>query len=117
MAESEIEQFLNHLAVQKKVAASTQNQALSALVFLYREVLGKEIGSMDTLERAKQPQRLPVVLTETEVRHICPSTGKTRSPTLEFYANFLRRSAIVNDLRRLLSGKAGRPSCVSQIQD
>src|SRR5438552_7613274 len=44
MAEPEIEQFLNHLAVQKKVAASTQNQALSALVFLYREVLDKEIG-------------------------------------------------------------------------
>jgi integron integrase len=70
MAEREVEQFLNHLAVQKKVAASTQNQALSALVFLYREVLDKEIGWMDNLERAKQPQRLPVVLTETEVRHV-----------------------------------------------
>lgn len=70
MGEGEIEQFLNHLAVQKKVAASTQNQALSAIVFLYREVLDKEIGWMDNLERAKQPERLPVVLTETEVRHI-----------------------------------------------
>jgi integron integrase len=70
MAEHEIEQFLNHLAVAKKVAASTQNQALSALVFLYREVLDKEIGWMDNLERAKQPQRLPTVLTETEVRHL-----------------------------------------------
>ncbi len=47
MGEHEIEQFLNHLAVAKKVAASTQNQALSALVFLYREVLDKEIGWMD----------------------------------------------------------------------
>jgi integron integrase len=70
MNEREIEQFLNHLAVRKEVAASTQNQALSALVFLYREVLGKEIGWMDNLERAKLPQRLPVVLTETEVSHV-----------------------------------------------
>src|SRR5437899_5745935 len=70
MGERELEQFLNDLAVQKRVAASTQNQALSALVFLYREVLGQEIGWLDNLERAKQPERLPVVLTETEVRHV-----------------------------------------------
>jgi integron integrase len=70
MGEQEIEQFLNHLAVQKQVAAATQNQALSALIFLYREVLGKEIRWMENLERAKLPQRLPVVLTETEVRHV-----------------------------------------------
>jgi integrase len=67
---SEREQFLNHLAVQKEVAASTQNQALSALIFLYREVLGKEIGWMENLERAKRPERLPIVLTETEVRNV-----------------------------------------------
>ena len=70
MSEPEIVQFLNHLAVQQKVAASTQNQALSALVFLYREVLDKKIGLLDNLERAKQPARLPVVLTEAEVRHV-----------------------------------------------
>lgn len=70
MNEKEVEQFLNHLAVQKQVAASTQNQALSALVFLYHEVLGQEIGWMDDLERAKQPERLPVVLTESEVRRV-----------------------------------------------
>ena len=70
MDEREVEQFLNHLAVDKKVAASTQNQALSALIFLYREVLEKEIGWMDNLERAKLPQRLPVVLTETEARDV-----------------------------------------------
>ena len=70
MSEREIEQFLNHLAVQKQVAASTQNQALSALIFLYREVLRKEIGWMENLERAKRPERLPIVLTETEVRNV-----------------------------------------------
>lgn len=70
MNEREIEQFLNYLAVQREVAASTQNQALSALIFLYREVLDKEIGWMDQLERAKRPERLPLVLTETEARNV-----------------------------------------------
>jgi integron integrase len=70
MGAAELEKYLNHLAVDKKVSASTQNQALSALIFLYRHVLDIEIGVMDNLERAKQPERLPVVLTETEVRHV-----------------------------------------------
>jgi integron integrase len=70
MGEQEVEEFLNYLAIQKHVAAATQNQALSAIVFLYREVLKKEIGWMDNLERAKQPERMPVVLTEPEVRSI-----------------------------------------------
>src|SRR5438874_4274176 len=70
MGAREMEQFLNHLAVEKKVAASTQNQALSALVFLYREVLKQEFEWMNNLERAKKPVRLPVVLTESEVRNV-----------------------------------------------
>ena len=70
MGATELEKYLNHLAVDRKVSASTQNQALSALVFLYRHVLDIEIGFMDNLERAKQPERLPVVLTETEVRQV-----------------------------------------------
>src|SRR2546427_2406323 len=70
MGAREMEQFLNHLAGEKHVAASTQNQALSALVFLYREVLKQDFEWMDNLERAKKPERLPVVLTETEARHV-----------------------------------------------
>ena len=70
MGAPEMEQFLNHLAVEKNVAASTQNQALSALVFLYREVLKKDFEWMKNLERARKPERLPVVLTESEVRHV-----------------------------------------------
>jgi integron integrase len=70
MGATEIEQFLNYLAVQKEVAASTQNQALSALVFLYREVLHQEFAWLENLVRAKKPARLPVVLTETEVRAV-----------------------------------------------
>jgi integron integrase len=67
MGASEVEEFLTHLAVQAKVAASTQNQAKSALLFLYREVLGTELGGMDRVTPAKRPQRLPVVLTRDEV--------------------------------------------------
>ena len=63
----EIERFLTSLAVQGRVSASTQNQALSALLFLYRQVLGVELPWLDGIERAKKPQRLPVVLTRAEV--------------------------------------------------
>jgi integrase len=67
MGAPEVGEFLRHLAVGEKVAASTQNQALSALLFLHREVLGTEIGALADLERAKRPERLPVVLTPAEV--------------------------------------------------
>ena len=70
MAEAEITAFLTHLARAGKVAASTQNQALSALLFLYREVLQQNIGWLDQVERAKRPARLPVVLTKDEVRRL-----------------------------------------------
>ena len=66
----EVEAFLTHLAVEGNVAAATQNQALSALLFLYREVLGIELPWLDKLTRAKRPQRLPVVLTRDEVRAV-----------------------------------------------
>ena len=70
MAEAEITAFLTHLARAGKVAASTQNQALSALLFLYREVLQQNIGWLDQVERAKPPARLPVVLTKEEVQRL-----------------------------------------------
>ncbi|HTA65574.1 MAG TPA: integron integrase [Xanthomonadaceae bacterium] len=62
----EVEAFLTGLAVRGKVAASTQNQALSALLFLYREVLGTELPWMDEIRRAKRRERLPVVLDRKE---------------------------------------------------
>ena len=70
MAEAEVTEFLTHLAGEGKVAASTQNQALSALLFLYKEILKQEIGWLDGVERAKKPARLPVVLTRDEVHKI-----------------------------------------------
>ncbi|MEZ5581927.1 MAG: integron integrase [Candidatus Competibacteraceae bacterium] len=70
MGVTEVEAFLTHLAVRGKVAASTQNQARSALLFLYKEVLGQELPRLDNVEQAKRPQRLPVVLTHTEVKTV-----------------------------------------------
>lgn len=70
MAEPEINAFLTHLAVKHKVSASTQNQALSALLFLYRHVLGREVGNLGEVIRARKPKRLPVVMTRDEVREV-----------------------------------------------
>jgi integron integrase len=67
MGKAEIEAFLTHLAVNRNVAPSTQNQALSALLFLYRQVLERELPWLDDVTRAKKPSRLPVVLTVEEV--------------------------------------------------
>lgn len=68
MGESEVNQFLTHLALSENVAASTQNQALSALLFLYQEVLERDLDRIEGVVRAKKPRRLPEVLTREEVR-------------------------------------------------
>jgi len=69
MGRVEIEAFLTHLAVQEQVAASTQNQALNALLFLYREVLNLEVCEVSAI-RAKRTQYLPTVLTQIEARRV-----------------------------------------------
>ncbi len=68
MGHAEISAFLTHLAVNKRVSASTQNQALAALLFLYHEVLRQKVERIEEVVRAKAHQRLPVVLTRDEVR-------------------------------------------------
>ena len=70
MGAVEVEAFLTSLAVEDNVAASTQNQALSALLFLYREVLGVTLPWLNEVTRAKKPRRLPVVLSVAEVRAV-----------------------------------------------
>jgi integron integrase len=67
MGAAEIEAFLTHLAVARNVSASTQNQALAALLFLYKEVLKLELPWLEGIVRAKKPRHLPVVLTREEV--------------------------------------------------
>jgi integron integrase len=68
MGADQVAQFLSHLALENQVAASTQNQAFNALLFLYRQVLGIDLGEIGGAVRAKKPKRLPVVLTRDEVQ-------------------------------------------------
>lgn len=70
MGEAEVGEFLTYLAVERNVAASTQNQALSAILFLYKVVLDRRLERVEDVLRAKKPQRLPVVFTREEVRAV-----------------------------------------------
>jgi integron integrase len=91
MGETEISEFLTYLAVEENVAASTQNQALSALLFLYREVLRKDLDLPLELVWAKRPKRLPTVLTKEEVRQVIAQlTGVHRLIVQLFYGSGLR---------------------------
>jgi len=91
MGATEIGQFITDLAMKKHVAASTQNQALSAILFLYNEVLQQEIGTIDNLVWAKRPKRLPVVLTRDEVKAIMRQlSGTTWIMAMLLYGSGLR---------------------------
>jgi len=91
MGAAEVTQFLSALAVQGNVAASTQNQALSALLFLYRHVLEVELPWLDSVVRAKQSERLPVVLTREEVRAVLRELdGPPRLMAIVLYGAGLR---------------------------
>lgn len=70
MGHEEVTAFFSHLAVAGRVAASTQNQALAALLFLYQHVLNVKLPWLDEVVRAKRPKRLPVVLTRDEVHRV-----------------------------------------------
>jgi integron integrase len=97
MGANEIRTFLSDLAVNGKVAASTQNQALNALVFLYREVLNLEPGDFSDIERARTPTRLPVVLSKSEVESLFAAIpeGTTRLMIRLLYGTGLRLSECV----------------------
>ncbi len=87
----EITSFLTHLAVDLKVSASTQNQALAALIFLYREVLHLELPFLDKVVRADKSKRLPVVLTHAEVRRVFAELrGRSRLVVGLLYGSGLR---------------------------
>ena len=78
MGKLHVENFLTHLAVDRHVSASTQNQALNSILFLYRQVLHIELPWLEDVTRAKKPTRLPVVLTVSEVRLILSSIDGVR---------------------------------------
>ncbi|MDI6713112.1 MAG: integron integrase [Anaerosomatales bacterium] len=90
LGEAEINAFLTHLAIEGRVSVSTQNQALAALLFLYRHVLGREMGGLDIV-RARRPVRLPVVMTRDEVRAVLERMhGRERLMASLLYGSGLR---------------------------
>lgn len=91
MGEVELGRFLSSLARDGRVSSSTQNQALNGILFLYGQVLGKDIGLLDGVARAKRPARLPVVLTREEVsRALGCMTGAPRLMAMLLYGAGLR---------------------------
>jgi integron integrase len=91
MGAPEVTRFLSFLAIQGKVAASTQNQALSALLFLYRHVLHQDLPWLDDVVRARGPKRLPIVLTRDEVRAVIAELhGTPRLMATLLYGSGLR---------------------------
>ncbi len=90
MGEKEINEFITHLAVKEKVAASTQNQALCAIIFLYKNIINKKIGELK-FTWAKKPKRLPVVLTKQEIRKLLDQlVGVPRLMACLIYGSGLR---------------------------
>jgi len=93
MGEPEVNEFLTHLAVGEKVSASTQNQALAALLFLYRHVLGIEMGDLGTVVRARKSHHVPIVMTRAETRAVLAQmSGETRLMASLLYGSGLRLS-------------------------
>jgi len=91
MGETEIAAFLTHLAVARNVAASTQNQALNALVFLYKQVLGREDLALKNITPAKRPQRLPTVFERSEIERLfAPLEGTPKLVAALLYGAGLR---------------------------
>jgi len=91
LGETHVAEFLTHLAVKRKVSPNTQNQALNALVFLYKQIIRQPLGDILGAVRAKRPQRLPVVLTRDEVRRLFQHLdGPCWLPTCLLYGSGLR---------------------------
>jgi integron integrase len=91
LAEAEVNAFLEFLAVEKRVSASTQNQALCAILFLYQNVLGRPLDRLEGVVRARRPKRLPAVLTRREVKDLLEHLdGTPRLVCLLLYGSGLR---------------------------
>src|SRR5687767_6446614 len=116
LGQIEITTFLTHLAVDRKVAASIQNQALQALIFLYREVLQMDLPDIGQVVRASEPTRLPTVLTREEVQRVFAHLeGRSRLIVGLLYGSGLRLTEAlmvrVKDLdleRRVLAVRHGK---------
>ena len=111
MGSSELEQVLSWLAGRGRVSASTQNQALSALLFLSRRVLQTDLGTIPTVVRARTPERLPVVLSRPEVAAVLKRlAGTMRLIALLFYGAGFRGESVWRSAQRTWMSTATRSS-------
>jgi len=101
---AELKAFLSHLALDRRVGASTQNQALNALVFLYRQVLGADLGDFSDFARARRPVRLPAVLTREECDREVKGSVPGQSRIFAYFyltTTLARRTVATSDRFRL----------------
>ena len=93
LGKDEIRKFLNHLAVERNVSASTQNQALQGILFLYKNIIHKDVGWVDDIQRPTKPKHIPVVFTKAEAHNIIQHlNGLPRIITSLLYGSGLRLS-------------------------
>jgi site-specific recombinase XerD len=112
---TDVTRFLSSLAVEARVSASTQNQALSALVFLYKDVLDMPVGWLSALVRAKRPARVPVVFTKDEVRRVLARLRGRGTPALVaglLYGTGARLLEVLACGSRMSTSRRTRSSCV-----
>lgn len=111
MGTSEVPEYLTHLATKRRLSASTQNQAFSALLFLFREVLGRDLEGLDDTPRAKRPARLPVVLSRSEARALINHlAGRLWLVGSRMYGAGLRLQECLTRPPRCTRGPATSPS-------
>jgi len=112
MGAGEVHQFLTHLAAEKNVAVSTQNQALNALVFLYAQVLHRPLGQLDEFVRPSRPPRVPVVLTQAEARRLLAVVAPPHSLLARLlYGTGMRERDLIRARRSLAPPALGPPPC------
>ena len=96
LAKTDLEKYLNYLAVERHVSASTQNQALNAVLYLYKKVLNIDIGWLEDVKRAKRSMRLPVVFTQNEISKVLLNlSGNTKLITSIIYGSGLRLGEVL----------------------